>query len=840
MLTDLAFPKLRLAGALAASVFATAFPCAADASAAPPASTPSAVTPVELPPAAPKPAVRPRVLARALASGGLPTLALGVTDESLLAVACRGRCDWGAAVDLGIPRELLSSVTHDAVSVLSIGQRRKALRVKVGSPERSWQAVVAASPEGTAPVIAHAGFVGYGSGTPGQRQGHAVEAFDKENGEVDVVVGDLDESVQLCGRSTLLGPRVLHAPEMKLRGIRFQRLTQAERDAAPRLAATLDPEPVDHPVLQARVASTGTAQGAALTDGNIATAWAEKRGGDGSGEFIVTAAPPELSLSQIHFRLRPEGEQSAAAVGPRRIWLALRDQLFHVTFPEDAWGAAPGAIFSVTLPQPVKTDCLALVLDAADREGDVDVTIAELSARAEVTDEQIAEAVAALAGDEASAAAAGRLLSALGAVGHRAVDRAFAKLPERGKLRALSLLDAASCQTSARAYALAIDGELGPLQQHGERSLRRCAPSIVPRLLELFANARGARLQFLGELLVGLAPDKVVDVAVAELAKSRRERRQVLRELTGQALAAPPALARVGHWLGQAGLSPKAKIDLLRASGDRVVELQPQAAVLVHRLLGGEPDFRTRYLLLGPLARLATVDASSEATLVRFVTGDPHPAVRAEAARLATAAPPLLDALMRATNDDQVRVREAAVTKLGEYQVREATGLLVQRVETDRWPLVRAAGVRALRELPASADVLSVLADTVELDVSPEVRRPAVLSLGLQGGHAHLDVVRDVFRDDPDPHVQAAAAAALAQLCDYSMLEELTESALALAHIGNSERATIVGRASLAALGRLHPKDLKQRLKAFESPDTPVIARTAARLTLSHPEPCPR
>ncbi len=786
------------------------------------------------------PSAKPKVVYRVPASGGVPRLELGVTEEALWAVVCRGRCDWTAAKNLTLPARLVAGFTVESVTPLNLGGGRRAAKIDLPAGERRWVAVVAAPTEGNVPVVAHADFVGYRPGPVGQRTGTEVQVFDKQRREVDVVVGTLDEAAQLCGRPALLQPKVLYASEMKLRGIRFQRLSQAERDAAPRLNAVRNPDPVEYPVLEARFASTSGSESGAATDGDVATAWSERRGGNGSGEFLVASSPPGLALSQIHFRLRPSGDVAPEATGPASVWLAVVGQLYHVSLPPDSWAAVAGTVFSVTLPKPVTTDCVALVLDAAQAEGPVDVTIAELSARADITEAEVAQAAAALDSNDQNAAEAARLLSLLGNVGYKAVDRAFAKLSDVGKLRALALLDGAPCSLSARAFALAIDGRGGPLEEHGERSLRRCAPGITSRLVELFGKADGPRLAVIGELLVSLAPERLVDAAVPRLADSGRGRRRILRAILAAALDAPLGHAAAARWLVSPELAVKSRIDLLRAMGERIAQFQPQAGQAVRRLLGGDPDFRTRYLLLAPVAHLSSVDPKSKAVLVRVITGDPDPAVRAEAARLAANASPVIDALTRAASDDAVRVRQAALTSLGEQKAQAAAGVIALRVEKDRWPLVRAAGVRALREMNPTPQILTALAETVELDVSPDVRRPAVLSLGLMGGRGHIDVVRTAFREDPDPYVQAAAAAALGQLCDRSMLDELTTSARVLSRLGASEHAAIVGRASLAALGRLKPADLEQRLRAFESPETPVLARNAARLTLEHPEPCRR
>jgi hypothetical protein len=75
-------------------------------------------------------------------------------------------------------------------------------------------------------------------------------------------------------------------------------------------------------------------------------------------------------------------------------------------------------------------------------------------------------------------------------------------------------------------------------------------------------------------------------------------------------------------------------------------------------------------------------------------------------------------------------------------------------------------------------------------------------------------------------------------MCDRSMLSELTTSALQFGNLTATEVERLIGKASLNALGRLNPPDLKQRLARLLADGVPQIAQGAARAALSHPEPC--
>jgi hypothetical protein len=63
--------------------------------------------------------------------------------------------------------------------------------------------------------------------------------------------------------------------------------------------------------------------------------------------------------------------------------------------------------------------------------------------------------------------------------------------------------------------------------------------------------------------------------------------------------------------------------------------------------------------------------------------------------------------------------------------------------------------------------------------------------------------------------VRAAAAAALADLCDESQLDALTRAAQSLLADRPAPDDVIVGGAALAALGRIAPADLEGRLAPF-------------------------
>jgi HEAT repeat protein len=481
---------------------------------------------------------------------------------------------------------------------------------------------------------------------------------------------------------------------------------------------------------------------------------------------------------------------------------------------------------------------VSLVLDSAgDVEGDVDVTLAEFGAATTIKEADLRAAAKRLGAAEAKAEAAEQLLLAFGSSGAKAIAQEFKVLSESARMRALSVLDSFECEDSAMTFVRALaTGE--EAREHAADSLLRCDAAAVPALERGLRAARGQPLEAIGALLSEISPARAVEQSAMLIAKApvskRRRLREVIRSATKHEQGSAALLAR----LNDTNLDDKTAIDLLRAAGPRLAEYQPVAGKLVQRLLAERPSFRTRYLLLEPLSALAPVDANAAAELAKRIRSDEEFTVRAAAAEVAPVAraPALAQPLMEAVADRHVRVRRAAVKTLGKAGVAKALGPILERAKDDRWPMVRAAAVRAVRELPASERVFDVLVDASD-DDSADVRRPALLSLGLMGAHSRVEVVRDGFEDE-DPYVAAAAAASLAQLCDQQMVEEMTKRAHKLASLTSSEQDGIVGRASVAALGRLNPPDLAQRLAPLRDPRIPLMNRAAAEAALEHPDPC--
>lgn len=475
---------------------------------------------------------------------------------------------------------------------------------------------------------------------------------------------------------------------------------------------------------------------------------------------------------------------------------------------EDAAGH-PGAWYRVTLPSPTRTDCVAFVLEEAFGEAaDAEVGLSEIRGRV-LPHELAPERAAALLdregkeGDDALVA----LLQA-GDEGVRATLAAFSGQGELGRRRSLDVLERAPCAEVADAFvSLLGDRALGG---RAVRRLRQCGrdasdalaarlerdPAAAPLILDVLARVDAARS---------------VPLIVAALATARGAEREALRDALSGAAKSTEARAPIAQALADATQPPRTTLAVLRLLGDTIVEYQPEAGAALARVARGTPGFAERYLALAPAGRLALVDPRA-AEVVRAGLGSSDPHLRAEAARVASGAPSI-ESLVAATRDPEVRVRAAAVTRLGELAAAVGEPALVARIEADRWPLVRAAAATALGRTGRSPRASSALVAALE-DDAPSVRRAAVRALGEQGAAEHTGVVAERFQDDEeDPFVREAAAATLGRLCAHDVVDALTRAALKLGEPGRAEEELGLGRAALAALGRLAPADLPQRIE---------------------------
>lgn len=767
------------------------------------------------------------------------TLAKG--GDVMVASCAAAPCSAGA-VSLNVPAELRGKPAR--ADVVALGAGRRAAVVSISDGTRDYRAVVAAPLATGAPKILFSGLVGLLNGQPGSRSGPLVQVVDAGGGTRIVLVGEQNEAVSLCGRPTILAPRLLSPQELELKGAKVQRLSVAERDAARQVTATRVPDAqpsAASSVLSALAASSAIGAPQALTDGDPETTWSEDVSGAGKGEFVVMRAPPELPISGLELTIRPKNRALEGGAAPEQLFIAGPKDVVHVTLPQDAW-QNPGARYHIPLNPPLQSSCLALVLDTSfDQSAAAKVSVAELSVVTEFSADALPALVAALAGGGQRAEAAKTLLMAGGAPAWTAVARAFEGLDEGGRRVALDVMDRASCEVSAPVYVAALTGKVEAHARHAESRLRRCgAPG--GEALEAALNKTNKSDKRLLPLLVTeltlVDPARAVKALLPLMDEKTVLRRRLLRTALAHAARLTSAQPAIRAALADPATPEVALVDLLRALGDSAPSYQPEAGVALQRLQASATAFRTRYLLLGPSAVLSRVDAGAESAFRRSLSSDPDPHVRAAALALVEQPQRFQAELLKALADQEVRVREASVRALGSADGAFASQALAKRLSDDRWPLVRAAAADALAKHPPSPQLDEPLSDALS-DESPLVRARTIRALGERNVRGAVSRIRDRLIDDQEwPEVRAEAARSLGTLCDAESADILAAFAKKLTDPMASPEAQLIATGAVLSLGRLAPPNLKQILAPLSAKNAPPQARRAAANALSARQTC--
>jgi hypothetical protein len=774
-------------------------------------------------------------LAVAKPGGGQLGLAAGFTTEGQLraAVCTAEPCSLDKAVPIPVPDAAAKLAGTARLRIVRVGAERKAIVVEIPDPStpRVWTALLVPPLGGATPLVPFSGYTGLTEGTEDEPSGPMLLVRDGA-----VYVGTQRLGYDLCGRPTILAPQVLDPSTLTLKPAKVQRLDDAERAAAPILVARPAEGPAAPPLLHALWATSAApgAPASALSDGNLETAWAEGRGGAGRGELVVLNAPSAVPL--IGFDIALPARKAPHAAVPRDVWLVTEHQVFRVNLPEAP--AAEGARFAVTLPVPVTTACVSLVLDeASSNEPDAAVAVAELAARPALRASK-EELVRALAGGGPDAEAAGGILRASGPEALTDVATAFATLDEGGRRVALDVLDDAPCPIATPVYVAALIGPYDAQRLHARRALERCPADASVAFEAVIAKATTKERVVLAEELSSVAPATAVRVLVPLLAKANVVERRAYRSAIGRAAQTEEARASVVAALDDPNVKPLVTVDVLRALTTDLPAFGDSARRAFGRVFTPVATFRTRFLLLGPAAELAATDAGARGYVQRALTTEPDARIRAEAARILRDPSPYKTELSRLLDDAQVRVRESAVTALGLARADEARERMVYVMEHDPWPLVRVASARAVAGLSPGRPVDEALGRAVE-DPSDDVRRAALRAVGTRRATADLGVVRDRFEDaDELPGVRAEAALSLGMLCDVKSLNALTEFARVLASPTAEDSQRLIGRGSLAALALIHPADLEKRIAPLRDKKVPVAIRLFAQTALRTPGRC--
>lgn len=613
---------------------------------------------------APRPSAAAEDGVVAPAGGGQALLAAKWLGSGLAYRACaQAPCAPGTA-DPVVQLPLGVSAQDVVLDTIAIGSGRHA--VYAHSP--SFAALLAAVPGGAPQAkVLWSGATGFTKGEAGEQYGDSLEVTESdEQKNVRVLLGEVREDITICGRPSILTPKVLDAKDLSFKSARVQRLRRDERQGAPVLPAVAGAPAVTQGgrILQGATASSGIGNPGAVTDGDPETSWSENRGGEGAGEFLRMNAPEQVAITSLSIVIRPPTKEVPKGAAPRKLWLATTDALFAVTFAEDPWAHA-GTSYDVKFPAPLKTRCLTVVLDEAYAKGagpDVNVTIAEVTAHSEFDGKtDPAELAGALAGGQERARMAAALLARGGEPAYEAVAKAYPELDDAGRVLALEVIDNAPCIRSAPLYVKATEmGRPGEVH-HAVDRLTRCQRDAAPALIAAIASGQDKQKILAAHILSLVAPGLAVETLVPLLPQAKLGLRAEYRAALTKASQSPLAKEATAAKLSDTSLSLVASIDLLRAATAQR-RGTPEASSAFARLAKADADFRTRYLLLGPAAELAVVgDARAEAYLIHALTSDSDSHVRARAGELAADLPSALEPLSHALTDDDARVRDAAL-----------------------------------------------------------------------------------------------------------------------------------------------------------------------------------
>ncbi|MDB4934321.1 MAG: repeat protein [Labilithrix sp.] len=773
------------------------------------------------------------------AGGGLDAVDVAIDPQAAVVRVTRGGHAKEIPIAIASPRIDAAASTID---IIPIGEGRSVARVRVPDVQRKDLAFeVVVSGQADTPIFA--GLTGYTQGDEGDRSGQLVLVKDRDAQSKFVIVAETREDTRICGQAvTPLGAQGLDARRMQLVGATLPRIDKSARDGAQRVIAQARSNTAA-PLARVLVATGGSSPNApALTDGKIDTLWSEARtAGDGHGEFATMRAPSDLPIHSLVVTIAPTKPKPEGA-SPRTFFVATDQRMFLVTMPEDAW-SKPGQAYDVVLPEPVRTSCVAVVLDEAYAHGAAapEVSIAEVAAitKFDVEGAKLADVAKALASPRGEEAAA--LLRRAGDDGLAAVVTEYASLDARGRALAVDVASSAgSCNgPAAELLTRALADRESEVRRRALGRIERCGKAAGEALVLAVRSDEEPRRAAAAPLLATVAPSLAIEPLAEQMGKGAPETRRAVRGAFARA-SAGATRDKLLTLIAKRDVPIGARLDLLRAAGAKLPELRPEADVAIMDLLRAEPDMPTRYLLTQPLAHLArSPDATSGelSRLAELARRDPDWAVRARAVELAAGIAPLASTIIAATADPEPRVREASLKAMSASGLAAGAPAASQALAKDDWTFVRMAAADALGALPEGPASTTALVAGLA-DKSPKVRWTAMAALGKQRATTQAPRVRERLDDTKeDPEVRAFAAKTLGAMCVHNAADRLTKLAY-LARAPVDEADDRIGIAAIEALGALHPQDLETRLAPLRGKDVRMPVRRAAERAMSEPASC--
>ncbi len=786
-------------------------------------------------------------------------LAAGVVHHKACAAAPCVADGSSPVLRIGIDKARMPDAKDVVVAIVPIAEGHDVIHVRI--PERgtgpsvrgrAWEAVLA--PGAGEPIFA--GVTGLTAGDEGERHGTMVQTPERDAATRVVVVGDIREDLRLCGQeATPLSPRVLDPATLQLRGATMQRLTREQRAGARRVVASARAGASDAPEapLARLLVATGSSADAndlhapspaALTDGKTTTAWFEARPGDGRGEFVVMRAPEEVPITRLAITVMPDS-RSANARAPRSFFLVTETATVAVTLPDDG-GKKTSSSYDIPLADPLRSSCLAIVLDEAYTrgEGAPDVTVAELVAYSEfdASGGSFAAATAALAGGGPRANAAAGVLTRAGSAGFDAVASAYDTLDAQGRALAVDVAGSVgACDKAAMLYVKAVGDADTEVARKARGHLQRCGETAGPALAAAVQGADVPRRTTAAPLLASIAPKSALEPLASVMGEGPAETRAAVRSALARAVgrASEAQVSTLFARATAAEKSPVARLDFLRALTPTFTAHRAEASRLVESILAEKPNRDTRYLAIDPLADLARVGEGPARThLVTMLTSDDDGAVRAHAASVLANVPSVGEPLVAAANDASPRVREAALRSLSTQHDGHAVDAARARLAKDGWPFVRIAAIELLAGAGPSEPADGALGEALA-DPSPRARSASIGALAARHAGAFAPALQKRMDDaHEDIDVRVAAAQGLGAMCAVASQDRLTALARSTLSDAADEAQMQLGLAALAALGVIHPNDLATRIGPLLAKGARPEVQRLAEATLRQPSGC--
>lgn len=449
-----------------------------------------------------------------------------------------------------------------------------------------------------------------------------------------------------------------------------------------------------------------------LHDGRPQTAWVEEWGGVGRGELVSGSGTRGYRVRAV--RIIP-GHAGSAAHWTRynrlkRIFLLFGPKLrYEVNFAQDPGKSAPGTPYWVVFPKPVMSSCLTLMIKEAypgtehkpAQHKFGDTAISEVTVFTDIDFGNAHETIIRDVGrGRLERLTAVRMLLRMGRGVAPKLRAAFPKAVSAAErevvLRALARLDPLG---SVKELAIGLREARGALRRQLFDALARAGDAAVPALGALLGRRLPGSLQRLLVLtLVRIGTDRAAQSLLAVLQKSGALGRA--RIVSGLRLLPParvkaPLLAA----LRVAKQPARVRADLVRLLGLLAVRhqsLRPDAVAEARTLITRDTRFAVRYRVIGLMRDLP--DPVFVRSLLAIVRGAFDPILRAEAVialgRVAHTGARL--AVRRALTDKHPRVRRGAVAAWAMGLGSPPTRPVVALAQSDPWPMVRIAAVKAL------------------------------------------------------------------------------------------------------------------------------------------------